>query len=1223
MNELDEAMFTKEDLDEIEHVVAKPKTLNNIVKGNKNEHHNIYAEIADDQNYDDEIINQLVQMGYEKSMIINGMNNLLNTPKINDIQYIIQYITSKCEKVLPAQGAINNSRNKKQSKNLRIHKTIENPLKLQSNRNIIQKKGDDEDINEFERMDTALGNYYANNGRSDYYDANGDGKFMTFAFIEDIDSQLGDNVVPNNCAYIYMDDQFPLQNEVSEVKNQTNTIFKTLQCCYKYSTIRYTESLYSHIVPYEEYNILRRVVSLKILDWRENHSNYYFALNVIKNTLPTSFTDRGYKNSVHRLLGLSKNCILTWDHIANAISHELYHKISVSFLRVVCDKAYESIDDVLKRLQQITKSDKKEIDYLKQIINKAKSSFLVFVERKGIYVSHEKHVDDKKVKKNEKHKKAENILCDVFNVHNYFLFSQYNLQKFDNAAFMGRLPKFDLSPEFIIDDDMYDIWKYFFAASHLVHQKRQTNDIFTLKITVIPNKVICIYDKNIIFPFDTEEIDNYLRTQRPSIVPPSQRQDLLTICEIFEHMINIENATQIIIDRRNGNKYKTDRIYGLPLNRTKIISKLDENYFMSLSFTISCETTNRFLPSAKYANNNIVQCHLFYGLNAESRMRFYPEYVTSIIPRFFQKNNKACLHNIQNLFDDCFKHGFAVDLTDPDFNIYYKIATKHEHISVNYNRKVLYNEKDAEYAYKNVQYHKLRRQCDLDEILDIDECPFIEYIIDCLILTEKHNVCDIQDLEYLKKIDLKHLKKCTNHIIYVHCFFSKYDQRTKIQKYVSERVGECKCKRQTVWSKHLIEIYQETIRMYPKELNALHFYLLHIRQDEMDEFIFFVRKLCRDDTFIKNLIIWLNLEEYDWDGLLHDIAGFEYESNIHLFLIQHGKSTLFDILHRKYAAGIHDKNSQDIKALGFGKSVLRWFAYGDSPKYVSFTDEILNSPFFSVSTLSLETYTQSAMKLQTSAVKYKWKICEILSLLLYTNETGLCASFRKSFWDNNNLRTKRHFYWWAITIYKTFSYHANPLPQAFGSDKPITLYHGIHKLFVVNQNSPKYHGPVSTTLVHSVAQSFSNIKRRRKYRNIALSNDSTMNGLLWSIDSTYYNPFSLILGIDVSWISKYGGEAEILLHDQYLHITSTINFAASIETKVDMLLGRLKIYKELITDEDLFWRQMGFHIDNQSGLISIIKTHPLLLQYSEYTPDSKVNKTVLHRLVNELHIYDL
>eukprot|EP01084_Bolivina_argentea_P213359 362382_1 len=65
------------------------------------------------------------------------------------------------------------------------------------------------------RIDEALGIHYSNCHIKDYYNKNGDGKFIVFVrengFDEnDIDVQLADDVDPDECLYVGMDNNFPL-----------------------------------------------------------------------------------------------------------------------------------------------------------------------------------------------------------------------------------------------------------------------------------------------------------------------------------------------------------------------------------------------------------------------------------------------------------------------------------------------------------------------------------------------------------------------------------------------------------------------------------------------------------------------------------------------------------------------------------------------------------------------------------------------------------------------------------------------------------------------------------------------------------------------------------------------------------------------------------------------------------------------------------------------------
>merc|ERR1712048_1161196 len=112
---------------------------------------------------------------------------------------------------------------------------------------------------------------------------------------------------------------------------------------------------------------------------------------------------------------------------------------------------------------------------------------------------------------------------------------------------------------------------------------------------------------------------------------------------------------------------------------------------------------------------------------------------------------------------------------------------------------------------------------------------------------------------------------------------------------------------------------------------------------------------------------------------------------------------------------------------------------------------------------------------------------------------------------------------------------------------------------------PKYFGPVSTTMEETVANKF-----------------SEQSGLLWTINTNYFNPFLLIIGIDVAVFTKFKNESEILLNDQYIHITQTRNFVPDIAKKIDHLMHQLKVRKTEIADTRLFWKQIGFRIKNSA-----------------------------------------
>eukprot|EP01083_Nonionella_stella_P070838 189773_1 len=292
-----------------------------------------------------------------------------------------------------------------------------------------------------------------------------------------------------------------------------------------------------------------------------------------------------------------------------------------------------------------------------------------------------------------------------------------------------------------------------------------------------------------------------------------------------------------------------------------------------------------------------------------------------------------------------------------------------------------------------------------------------------------------------------------------------------------------------------------------------------------------------------------------------------------------------------------------VGSLNFGITVLLWFEYGFESQYESLSDEAYRNKFSKMTNKMLQKYHEQCNTLcQSTETRYPYTFDEVLSLKLYADESEFTALFRKAFWTNTPTETKREFYLWAITLYKACLYHSRPLSRYYSSDNsPKTIYHGIDKVFATTKRAPKYNGPLSTTVTRSVAHNFSGC-----------------GGLLWCIITNYYNPFLRIIGIELSVISRWKNEDEVLLNDQYIHISETRNFGAdNMETKSDLLLCRLECYDEKITDCNLFWKQIGFEIQNNKDLdiISYIAKHSLLLRQSAYKSESEDYKLILERLV--------
>eukprot|EP01083_Nonionella_stella_P034860 95314_1 len=68
--------------------------------------------------------------------------------------------------------------------------------------------------------------------------------------------------------------------------------------------------------------------------------------------------------------------------------------------------------------------------------------------------------------------------------------------------------------------------------------------------------------------------------------------------------------------------------------------------------------------------------------------------------------------------------------------------------------------------------------------------------------------------------------------------------------------------------------------------------------------------------------------------------------------------------------------------------------------------------------------------------------------------------------------------------------------------------------------------------------------------------------------------------------------------------------------QIDWLLCRLRSEKNCIENKNLFWQRIGFTVADDPQMISLIKTHPLLVETTQYK-----KLTVVRRFIEELEMY--
>eukprot|EP01084_Bolivina_argentea_P033238 61505_1 len=685
----------------------------------------------------------------------------------------------------------------------------------------------------------------------------------------------------------------------------------------------------------------------------------------------------------------------------------------------------------------------------------------------------------------------------------------------------------------------------------------------------------------------------------------------------------------VVVDRSSNN---TDVLHLSTYEDAAKLRNLDRNYLIGMDFHIT-KTDNDI--------HDTIRAYLKYGI--DQSIRFYPETLTSIVPRLFFRNSTETFSEYMfKLHANDFKHGFSCDLFDPGFNAIYKTLTKYDHISVNFNRKSMADNDDVKYGNNDAD------ECNMKHILPCQKCRHIQYIIGSL---KQYLLCEYQiTQEDEDTFDTKLLSKAQEHIIRVHKICSDVKQRTEIQNYIQHEVGKCElptpCR---IVNNHSLR--ETEAKSLKKKVNALaisgiierkillsllyslHTYLIHnddelyrlrrtdkysklhfssqttnindVADEDMTELELILRFMMQNGVSkyaILHTNKWMIDNEYDSDAIYADLDELEEDktqSNFYQHLNKNKISSLFELILIQF---LYSKQTS-VASMNFGDSVLTWLFNEQQPHSTNLKEEFIgNLHKYSDGAKTYQEYAAAcAIKVNNNPAD-QYILNEMLCLKIYTDETALQNTFRKSFWSTARLHDRKCFYWWAIMFYKTILFHGQPIAMqsAAKKSKPTILYHGLNNIFIINEQTPMYHGPISTTKADSVAERFCDSR-----------------GLIWYLTPSYFNPFKSLYGVDVDWISQFGEESEILLYNSFLPISKTINFSKTAEGMINQLIHQLKVYKSKIVNVNKFYMAIGFILDPE--WIDKLKTHKLLYDSVKYDDET----TVIQRLVQELNVIEL
>eukprot|EP01084_Bolivina_argentea_P239394 402373_1 len=681
-----------------------------------------------------------------------------------------------------------------------------------------------------------------------------------------------------------------------------------------------TEDIVYHLSVYDEIEKTVELCVIKIISTSQNLTTVFQCNH--QNEMEHWF--RCIKNVVYEL-----GDKMTWTKLISAIKHELHDELAAAVKHIVdnseeieyYDVSQHTVKIMLNKLGAKNKVNMEEIVYLKKLMQKA----IIFQPiKKETLLEH----------KTDNALLQYSLLQDIFDVHRAFLFTQYHFRDYNLNQFLQTIPEtkehidelqqisptFNFNPSYIINDDLFEIARYLFATTiHLT----SINGPYAYHIFIICKNIEAIYDVTVRIKCNID-VGQYLTTNGflyKMIVlnshDISDEKQIALICEKY----CISDHSVIIVDRRNSKNVLIVAWGG----NIETLQQLRTNYCIGMKFVRSKDDINK--------------AYLLYGIN--ERMRFYPEHLTSIIPRLFKKTFVSNYDYLQQIYSSSYRHGFHLNLQDNVFNDYYKMITGFEHHAVCY--------------YRCSEYHQEHKhdndsdECDEYNLSNVQDCNYLQFIVKSLLLHREFSY-KITD-EIANNFDMLYLAKCYDHIIVIHKFCLNREQRSEIYQFVSTR---CVCNfgkscsvldqygsRKREIGPHLnedtsVQLKSTNTDILASTLESLHCYLVHgdrelfrlrgnknntlrfstavnnqntIRAKSKLSIELMIRILDKNgmkDIDVSNLCNWYKINEYDSDALHEDIKDGDACSNLCGYLEQIGNAdTYFNVI---YVSFIHSFN---------------------------------------------------------------------------------------------------------------------------------------------------------------------------------------------------------------------------------------------------------------------------------------------------------------------------
>eukprot|EP01084_Bolivina_argentea_P307349 531209_1 len=216
---------------------------------------------------------------------------------------------------------------------------------------------------------------------------------------------------------------------------------------------------------------------------------------------------------------------------------------------------------------------------------------------------------------------------DILDVFREYKFSNYHLENItpnDVHKSLINFTEFNFYPYYVVDDNMFDVFSYFFAISKYISIRNQNNvnNKYTVEAYVKCKNIVSIYDDKLTH-VDKNNVEKYL-ISNDFINFAKQTMDYNNVNDIYDYIQSGQSGQShdllIIVDRKQSKV--NDILYVTLCNRNEVFlhELTNDPYCIGMTFN-TLPSTNR----------------VYFTYGHCQRNRFFPEQLTSIITRIFKK----------------------------------------------------------------------------------------------------------------------------------------------------------------------------------------------------------------------------------------------------------------------------------------------------------------------------------------------------------------------------------------------------------------------------------------------------------------------------------------------------------------------------------------------------------------------------------------------------------